>query len=195
MGDGITQAGSSLKRGRIRMLAVSGSLRKASVNSAVLRVAAALAPPDVEITFYTEIGNIPAFDPDLDVDGFAPTSVLALREAVDTADGVLIASPEYAHGISGVLKNALDWLVSCTLAFYGKPVGLLNTSPRASVAYNSLKEIIRTMAGNVVEEASLLIPLPNMTITYEQILAHPLLCEKIRSCVVALRESIVSLPR
>ena len=195
MGDGITQAGASRKGGRVRVLAVSGSLRKASVNSAVLRAAAALAPPDVEITLYTDLGDIPAFDPDLDVDGAAPAIVLAFREAVDAADGVLIASPEYAHGVSGALKNALDWLVSCTLAFYGKPVGLLNTSTRASIAYNSLKEIIRTMAGNIVEEASRVIPLPNMTVTYDQIMAHPLLSEKIRSCVSALRESIVSLPR
>jgi len=176
----------------VKVLAISGSLRKSSVNTAVLRVAAALAPPGVEITLYGDIAHIPAFDPDLDADGAAPTSVLAFREAVDEADGVLIASPEYAHGVSGVLKNALDWLVSCTLAFYGKPVALLNTSPRASIAYNSLKEIIRTMAGNIVEEASRVIPLPNMTITYEQIVAHPLLSEKIHSSVLALRDSIVA---
>jgi len=175
------------------MLGISGSLRKASVNTAVLRVAAGLAPKDVEIILYRDIASIPAFDPDLDTNGSVPASVLALREAVDAADGVLIASPEYAHGVSGVLKNALDWLVSCTLAFYGKPVALLNTSPRTSIAYDSLKEIIRTMAGSIIEEASQLIPLPNMTITYEQIQAHPLLSEKIRSCVLSLRDSIVSL--
>ena len=179
----------------LKILAISGSLRKASVNTAVLRVAAALAPSDVEIAIFPGLGGIPPFDPDLDINGSAPSSVLAFRQMVDEADGVLIASPEYAHGVSGVLKNALDWLVSCTLAFYGKPVGLLNTSTRASIAYNSLKEIIRTMAGNIVEEASRVIPLPNMTVTYDQIMAHPLLSEKIRSCVSALRESIVSLPR
>ena len=74
-------------------------------------------------------------------------------------------------------------------------MGLLNTSPRASIAYNSMKEIIRTMAGTIVEEASRVIPLPNMTITYDQIMAHALLCEKIRSCVLALRDSIVEITR
>jgi NAD(P)H-dependent FMN reductase len=122
-----------------------------------------------------------------------PASVLALREAVDEANGVLISSPEYAHRVSGVLKNALDWLVSCTLAFYGKPVALLNTSPRASIAYDSLKEILRTMAGTVVEEASQVIPLPTMAITYNQILAHPILSAKIRGCLLTLKDSILAL--
>lgn len=108
----------------VKILALSGSLRKASVNTAVLRVAAALAPPDVEITVFQGLGGIPPFDPDLDTNGSAPPNVLSFRQMVDEADGVLIASPEYAHGVSGVLKNALDWLVSCTLAFYGKPVAL-----------------------------------------------------------------------
>ncbi|MGA2614523.1 MAG: NADPH-dependent FMN reductase [Spirochaetia bacterium] len=186
MGDGTKQAG-------VTILAISGSLRKASVNTAVLRAAANLAPSDVHISLFQDLAGIPAFDPDLDIDGSAPAAVAAFREAVDRADGILIASPEYAHGVSGVLKNALDWLVSCTLAFYGKPVALLNTSPRTSIAYDSLKETIRTMAGAIVEEASKLIPLPNMTTTYDQILRHPLLSERIRACTLALRESILAL--
>ena len=177
----------------LKILAISGSLRKASVNTAVLRVAAALAPSDVEIAIFPGLGGIPPFDPDLDINGSAPSSVLAFRQMVDEADGVLIASPEYAHGVSGVLKNALDWLVSCTLALYGKPVALLNTSPRTSIAYNSLKDIIRTMAGNVVEEASQLIPLPNMTVTYDQIMGHPLLRERIQACTRTLIASILDL--
>ena len=175
----------------MKILALSGSLRKASVNTAVLRVAAALAPSNVEIIIFQGLGGIPPFDPDLDINGSAPPSVLSFRQAVDEAEGVLIASPEYAHGVSGVLKNALDWLVSCTLALYGKPVALLNTSPRTSIAYNSLKDIIRTMAANVVEEASQLIPLPNMTVTYDQIMAHPLLRERIQTCTRSLMSSIL----
>jgi len=185
--------GDEMNQARVKILALSGSLRKASVNTAVLRVAIALAPPDVEITLFQGLAGIPAFDPDLDIDGSAPPSVLAFREAVDESDGVLIASPEYAHGVSGVLKNALDWLVSCTLAFYGKPVALLNTSSRTTIAYDALKEIVRTMAASIIEEASHVIPLPNMTVTYDQILKHPLLRERIRTCTLALRDSILAL--
>ena len=189
----MNQSKAARRDGRPRILAISGSLRKASVNTAVLRAAIALAPPEVEIKLFQGLADIPAFDPDLDSNGSAPPAVLALREEMDAADGFLMASPEYAHGVSGVLKNALDWLVSCPLAFYGKPVALLNTSPRASIAWSSLKEIIRTMAGNVLEEASLLIPLPNMTTTYEQIVGHRLLAEKIRRCTSLLRDSILAL--
>ena len=155
-------------------------------------MAIALAPADVHITLFTGLGGIPAFDPDMDIDGSVPPSVIAFRQAVDEADGVLIASPEYAHGVSGVLKNALDWLVGCTLAFYGKPVALLNTSSRATVAYEALKETIRTMAATVVEDASQVVPLPNMTITYDQILGHQLLREKIKKSTLALRDLILA---
>jgi len=177
----------------VKIVAISGSLRKASVNTAVLRAAVALAPADMKIGLFEGLAGIPPFNPDIDIDGAAPDAVSALREAVDAADGIIIASPEYASGVSGVLKNALDWLVSCNLAFYGKPVALLNTSPRTSVAYNSLKQTIRTMAGNVVEEASLLIPLPSMSITLDQIMAHQILCAKISACTQAFRDTLVSL--
>ncbi|HVO38477.1 MAG TPA: NADPH-dependent FMN reductase [Spirochaetia bacterium] len=177
----------------VKIVAISGSLRKASVNTAVLKAASALAPADVRIHLFGGLGRIPPFNPDIDIDGAAPESVSTFREAVDMAHGVIIASPEYASGVSGVLKNALDWLVSCNLAFYGKPVALLNTSPRTSVAYNALKQTIRTMAGNVIEEASVLIPLPSMSITYDQIMAHQLLCAKIRSCTQAFRDALVAM--
>jgi NAD(P)H-dependent FMN reductase len=177
----------------VKIVAISGSLRKASVNTAVLRAASALAPADMKISLFGDLAGIPAFNPDIDIDGAAPETVAVFREAVDTADGVIIASPEYASGVSGVLKNALDWLVSCNLAFYGKPVALLNTSPRTSVAYNALKQTIRTMAGNVIEEASVLIPLPSMSITFDQIMAHQLLSAKIRSCAQAFRDALVAM--
>ena len=177
----------------VKIVAISGSLRKASVNTAVLRAASALAPADMEIRLFSALDGIPPFNPDIDIDGAAPESVAAFREAVDMAHGVIIASPEYASGVSGVLKNALDWLVSCNLAFYGKPVALLNTSPRTSVAYNALKQTITTMAGNVIEEASVLIPLPSMSITYDQIMAHQLLCSKIRSCTQTFRDALLAM--
>ena len=80
---------------------------------------------------FEHLGILPLFNPDLDDMHIA--EVKLLRDAVQQADGLMIASPEYAHGISGVMKNALDWLVSDE-NFPGKPVLLLNTSPRASHA-------------------------------------------------------------
>jgi len=84
--------------------------------------------------------------------------VLELRAAIGRADLLLIASPEYAHGISGAMKNALDWLVSYE-GTVSKPIVLVNTSPRAHHAYESLREVLQTMSAVIVEEASVAVPL------------------------------------
>ena len=80
--------------------------------------------------------------------------VVELEALVRHADALLICSPEYARGVPGSLKNALDWLVSSD-AFVGKPVALINTSPRATHAQASLALTLETMAGRMVPEASI----------------------------------------
>ena len=113
----------------MKVLAISGSLRAASINSALLRAAARLAPPGMLVTSLSGIGDLPLFNPDFEP--HVPPPVAALYAAVAAADALLIASPEYAHGITGTIKNALDWLVSVE-SFVCKPVAVLNASPRAS---------------------------------------------------------------
>lgn len=92
----------------MRILAISGSLRRDSHNSALLRAAADLLPPDVALTLHDGLKAIPPFDEDDLVD--LPDAVQRLRDEVEVADAVLISSPEYNHSIPGQLKNALDWL-------------------------------------------------------------------------------------
>jgi chromate reductase len=92
----------------MRILAISGSLRRDSHNTALLRAAAELLPPDVELVLYDQLGAIPAFNED-DV-ARRPAAAQHLWDAVAAADGVLISTPEYNSSIPGVLKNALDWL-------------------------------------------------------------------------------------
>src|SRR5690349_18700927 len=119
---------------RMRILAISGSLRATSTNTAALKAAALIAPAPIKIALFDAIGSLPLFNPDAELD--MPSSVAAFRAAVGAADGLLIASPEYAHGVSGVIKNALDWLVSGE-EFVNKPVALINASPRATHAYEA----------------------------------------------------------
>jgi NAD(P)H-dependent FMN reductase len=140
----------------VKILAISGSLRAASINTALLRTAVQLAPPHIEITLCTLLGALPLFNPDLEP--CVPASVTQLRAQVAAADALLIASPEYAHGVTGPLKNALDWLVSFE-AFVNKPVAVLNASPRAHHADAALRETLRTMSAVIVEAASVGIPL------------------------------------
>jgi NAD(P)H-dependent FMN reductase len=139
----------------MKILALAGSLRAASINAALLRAAARLAPPGCTITLLS-LAALPLFNPDLE--GAPAPAVLALRRAVDLSDALMIASPEYAHGVSGVMKNALDWLVSHE-GFVAKPVALLNSSPRAHHAYEALAETLGTMSAHIVREACVAIPL------------------------------------
>ncbi len=140
----------------VRILAISGSLRSVSSNTALLQATIALAPAGVEIQLYGGLNDLPHFNPDLEP--IEPASVKDLRSQIAWADGLLICSPEYAHGVPGVLKNALDWLVSGS-EFVNKPIALFNASPRATHAQASLIEIMTTMSGRVILEACIDVPL------------------------------------
>jgi chromate reductase len=171
----------------MKILAISGSLRRVSSNTALLLAAAALAPPGVEIALYGGLGDLPHFNPDLEED--EPPAVTDLRRRVQTADGLLISSPEYAHGVPGVMKNALDWLVGGS-EFPGKPVALLNASPRATHAQESLTETIRTMSARFVPEASIAVPLLARKLDAAGIVADPELAGAIRTAVAAFTRAI-----
>jgi len=175
----------------LNILAISGSLRAASINSALLRTAARLAPPEMEITVCSVVGELPLFNPDLESD--APPSVTRLRDQVATSDALLIASPEYAHGVSGAIKNTLDWLVSCE-AVVNKPVAVLNASPRAQHADAALRETLKTMSAVIVESASLTIPLLGANIAESDMAETPAIAHAIRASLAALYGAVVLRP-
>jgi NAD(P)H-dependent FMN reductase len=143
----------------MRIVAVSGSLRARSSNTALLRAAARVAPDGVRFVFYDGLGRLPHFNPDLDEEGAdVPPEVQALRELFIAADALLFSAPEYAHGVPGAFKNMLDWLVS-TGELVGKPVALLNASPSGGrYAQTAIVETLRTMNWRVVDAACLLEP-------------------------------------
>lgn len=143
----------------MEVLAISGSLRAGSSNAALLQAAVGIAPAGMEIRVFEGLGGLPHFNPDLDVEGLEPPAAVgALRARIAAADGLIICSPEYAHGVPGAVKNALDWLVSDP-DFAGKPVLLWNASAAGGHwAQASLVEILKTMSARVLEDASLLAP-------------------------------------
>ncbi|QLG89296.1 NAD(P)H-dependent oxidoreductase [Chitinibacter bivalviorum] len=169
----------------LKLIAISGSLRAASCNTALLRAVAALAPREIEVTLFEHLAQVPPFNPDIDLD--TVPLLAALRDQIVAADGVLIASPEYAHGVSGVMKNLLDWLVN-TSAFVNKPVATLNASPRAQHAFESLKETLTMMSAQWLEAASITVPVIGDTTTTEAILRHPQLCAEFRAALAVFTE-------
>ncbi len=139
----------------MRVLAISGSLRRDSHNTVLLRAAAEHLPPGVELELWDGLRDVPPYDQDEDVEP-APAAVAELREAVAAADAVLIATPEYNHSIPGALKNALDWASRpfATNAFRDKPVAVIGASTGlfgAVWAQAELRKVLTAMGASVVE--------------------------------------------
>jgi len=168
---------------KCRVLAISGSLRSVSSNAKVLRVASALAREDISILIYSGLSTIPPFNPDLDVEP-APLAVADLRIRLRECDAVLISSPEYAHGIPGVLKNALDWTVSSG-ELYGKPVVLFNTSPRATFAQAALTETLTVMGARLISKLCISMPMAAGEVD-EHSLLHSVTASAVRDVLIEL---------
>ncbi|MFL5582493.1 MAG: NADPH-dependent FMN reductase [Gemmatimonadaceae bacterium] len=166
-----------------RALAISGSLRAGATNTALLEAARLVAPDRVDVTLYEGLAGLPAFNPDLDrMDGVGlPPAVADLRARIAGVDGVLLSSPEYAHGVAGALKNLLDWLVGST-EFHGKPVAVLTASSRALHAPAQLREVLATMNVRVVDAASLTVDVPR-GLDGAGVAAHPEVGAVLRTAV------------
>ena len=172
----------------IGVLAISGSLRRASSNTAALEALARLAPEGVKVLVYRDLAKLPPFNPDDDgEDRPKPEPVETLRALVGASDALVIATPEYAHGVPGALKNALDWLVASE-TFAGKPVVLINASPRAFHAEASLRETLATMAARLVPEAFAALSLAGKSLTAEEVLADPVNARRLKESLETLRE-------
>ena len=171
----------------VRLLAISGSLRTGSSNTILLRAAARLAPAGVEIAIYDKLGDLPHFNPDLE--GAEPSVVKDFCAQVGAADGLVISTPEYAHGIPGVLKNALDWLVG-GFDFINKPVVFFNASLRSTYALASLTEIITITSGRIVAEAAINVPLRELRVDEDGIVAHAEIASTIQSAILTFARAI-----
>lgn len=139
----------------IRVMAICGSLQKESSNLALLRAATAMAPADVDVALYDGIRHLPAFDPDVQAAGNPPV-VVDFIEQLKTSHGLLIACPEYAHGMPGSLKNALDWLVGSHY-LGGIPVAVTASVPheaRGRLGLESLTHIIGVIGAHVVWDSA-----------------------------------------
>src|SRR5215470_15338243 len=146
----------------MRIMALCGSLRLRSTNRALLLAARKHAPEGTDVTIFESIRDLPHFDPELDGPERdpedRPDSVLRLRRELEASSAMLISTPEYAHGLPGALKNALDWLVSSPVII-GKPVALIyGSTGGANYAQENLKEILTTMSAVLVHDAIVQIP-------------------------------------
>jgi NAD(P)H-dependent FMN reductase len=142
----------------------------------------------MEFIIFGGVGELPLFNPDLETS--LPSQVTAFHAAVAEADALLFASPEYAHGVSGAIKNALDWLVSFE-PFVGKPVAVLNASPRAQHADSALRETLKTMSAVIVEPASVSIQLLGTKLGEGGMVEDSLVSSAIKGCLLSLYAAVV----
>jgi NAD(P)H-dependent FMN reductase len=135
----------------VRLLGICGSLQAQSSNLALLHAAVEAVPPGVELVVWDGLRHIPPFDPDVEAAGF-PAAVAELKHELGLADGVLIACPEYVHGVPGSVKNALDWLVG-SMDIDRKPMVVtasVNHPARGLLALESLTHTLEVMGAVIV---------------------------------------------
>jgi chromate reductase, NAD(P)H dehydrogenase (quinone) len=167
-----------------KILAIPGSLRLNSSSNYILSAILSVAPKDIVCEIYQGIGSLPHFnDPEE-----TPGSVVEFRQKIREADAVLICTPEYAFGIPGSLKNALDWTVG-TGDFVDKPVGLVTASSQGEKGHAAMLLVLTAIAARVIDESTLLIPFVKAKLDRNGIVKDNSLLEELATVVRALERA------
>lgn len=167
---------------KIKILAIPGSLRKDSSNHKVINKIASMMSPDVEFKIYNDIGRLPHFDGEENYE-----LVDDLRKQLQEADGILIYTPEYAFGVPGSLKNALDWTVSSG-ELYDKPLALITASGSGEKAHAALLQTLTALSAKMTDDTKLLIPFIRSKFDTNGELADDVFnaVRKVLNCLIAL---------
>ncbi|HET7445913.1 MAG TPA: NADPH-dependent FMN reductase [Solirubrobacterales bacterium] len=179
---------------RVQILLVSGSLRGASTNSALLRTAAAVAPEGVTTTLYEDLAGLPHFNPDDDAEGIeVPAPVAALRARLGEADAVLFCTPEYAGALPGSFKNLLEWTVGGH-EIYRLPAAWVNAAApgRGENADESLRKVLGYVGADIAEPAVVRIPVPHQAVDADGMVADQELRQWVAQALAALADHVRS---
>lgn len=171
------------------ILMICGSLRKGSINEAVLRTASTLLPAGVTATIYKDLAELPHFNPDRDQHPLPPV-VADLRAHIDAADGLLFCTPEYAGALPGSFLNLLDWTVGGT-EISEMPAGWINASTNDSIggarlAHESLRTVLEYTGADIVEGACVRIPVARAMIDSDGIVRDEEICRRIEEALAVL---------
>lgn len=174
---------------KFKILAICGSLKANSSNQKILKEAIRLSPADLEISLYEKIAEIPHFNPDLDIEP-APLEVQNFRRLLQASQGVLISSPEYAHGIPGAYKNAMDWTVSSG-DFDRMPVVLINASTTGGeFAGPQMIENLKVMGAKVLQTSSIQTPVVRKAFDENGLLIDANVIQSLKESLLALRNEL-----
>jgi len=169
-----------------KILAICGSTRQVSANLQIIKALEALAGKAWELTLYTGLTELPYFNQDVR-DEQTPQAVKDFRKAIDSADAVLICTPEYVFSLPGILKNALEWMVSTTV-FSDKPTALITASSSGEKAHESLLLVMKTLGVKTSDDACLWIPGVKSKLDAEGRVTDEALTTRLKSLVAALNQ-------
>ena len=139
-----------------KILAIPGSTRTQSIHLNLIHAVANLAVGKFDVVIYRQTAELPHFNPDIDNET-PPINVAEFRRQLKEADGILICTPEYAMGVPGTLKNALDWTVS-SAEFYHKPTALITASSQGYKGHAALMETLKIIGSKITDDTQLIIP-------------------------------------
>lgn len=171
-----------------KILAICGSTNPASINKSLIHAIADLTVDYFDLRIFEGIAQIPHFNPDLDNET-PPVAVVDFRRRLQEAEGILICTPEYAMGVPGTLKNAIDWIVS-SCGFCYKPVALITASTHGLKGHQSLLETLRIIESDITEETQLVISFVKAKVSKNSQITDPETREKVMAVVLALKEMI-----
>jgi chromate reductase, NAD(P)H dehydrogenase (quinone) len=171
-----------------KILAISGSTRKKSSNLNLINAIEELSSSIFSITIFEGLTDIPHFNPDLDNDS-PPEAVMRFRRLLREADGILICTPEYAMGVPGTLKNAIDWTVS-SCEFSHKPLALITASSMGEKGHASLMETLKIIETGVTDDTQLVIPFVKTKVSSEGKIIDAATLSSVQNVIDALNQTI-----
>jgi chromate reductase, NAD(P)H dehydrogenase (quinone) len=168
---------------RKKIVAISGSTRRLSSNMSLIGAIRELYSGKLEITIFQGLSDIPPFNPDRDTDD-PPKAISDFRGQLREADGVLICTPEYAMGVPGTLKNAIDWTVS-SMEFSHKPVALITASSSGQKGHQSLLDTLKIIESDIPDSSQLLISFVKTKVQQDKVV-DPCTLEQITGVIDSL---------
>lgn len=172
-----------------KIVALCGSTRMTSTNLSLIKAIQELVIDFADITIFKELTNLPHFNPDFD-NGNSPQAVEDFRKQLRLADGILICTPEYAMGVPGTLKNAIDWTVS-SMEFSHKPTVLITASSLGEKSHDSLLGTLKIIEAKVTDETNLLIPYASTKINKEAKIIDAETAVNINNLIVAFQHLLL----
>jgi chromate reductase, NAD(P)H dehydrogenase (quinone) len=171
-----------------KIIVLLGSIKSGSNNQKVVDYFMGKTGAFFDCEIYP-ISNLPFFNPDLEIENTIPESVVTFREKIDTADGVLVVTPEYVFSIPGILKNALEWTVS-TIVFNEKPTAIITAAASGEAAHTSIQLIIKTIGGVFDDNTAVLMKSPKAKLNAQGDITDEKTKELLENLITNFREKI-----